>query len=136
MRFEEVAGRAVWKDDSIENGIVAVFLPKYPFSRVKKVMRKSKENYRKSFDYFQKDEAVLDEFHDAAAQFLQNNWNALAEYLKESLREKLRLSVDVAPRLTYKYGTLIKPVHPGEEYDVDLGVYFEVGQSEKHRAHS
>ncbi|WP_425473120.1 cyclic GMP-AMP synthase DncV-like nucleotidyltransferase [Zoogloea oleivorans] len=22
----------------------------------------------------------------------------------------------------YKYGTLIKPVHPGKEYDVDLGI--------------
>jgi len=25
---------------------------------------------------------------------------------------------------SYKYGTLIKPVHKGEEYDVDVGIYF------------
>ncbi|MFL6968438.1 cyclic GMP-AMP synthase DncV-like nucleotidyltransferase [Pseudomonas alvandae] len=55
--------------------------------------------------------------------FLQEQWNALAEYLKE------RLAVQGYPVSTwlqgsYKYGTLIKPVHKGEEYDVDVGVYF------------
>lgn len=57
--FEEKARNMVWKQYSIENGIVAVFMPKYPFSRVKKIMRDIQENYRKSFDYIQEDEDVL-----------------------------------------------------------------------------
>lgn len=64
--FEGAARRSVWKEDSIENGIVAAFLPKYPFSRVKKIMRDIQVDYRKSFDYFQEDKAVLDEISRAA----------------------------------------------------------------------
>lgn len=56
-------------------------------------------------------------------QFLQDQWNALADHLKA------RLPVWGYPITTwiqgsYKYGTLIKPVHKGEEYDVDIGIYF------------
>lgn len=55
--------------------------------------------------------------------FLQEQWNALASYLCE------RLSVWGYPVSTllqgsYRYGTLIKPLHRGESYDVDVGVYF------------
>ncbi|MDZ4193631.1 MAG: CBASS cGAMP synthase [Pseudomonas sp.] len=63
-------------------------------------------------------------------EFLQNSWNALAEYLKESLREKYGYPISTWLQGSYKYGTLIKPVHPGEEYDVDLGVYFGWGKGE------
>lgn len=69
--FEETARRMVWKEDSIENGIVAAFLPKYPFSRVKQIMREVKEEHQKSFAYFQEDEAVLAEI--ARADKLEKN---------------------------------------------------------------
>lgn len=63
-------------------------------------------------------------------EFLQTSWNDLAEHLKVSLKTKHSYPISTWLQGSYKYGTLIKPVHPGEEYDVDLGVYFEWGQSE------
>lgn len=63
-------------------------------------------------------------------EFLQTSWNDLAEYLKVSLKAKHGYPISTWLQGSYKYGTLIKPVHPGEEYDVDLGVYFEWGKGE------
>ncbi len=62
--------------------------------------------------------------------FLQTSWNDLAEHLKVSLKVKHGYPISTWLQGSYKYGTLIKPVHPGEEYDVDLGVYFEWGKGE------
>jgi hypothetical protein len=56
-------------------------------------------------------------------QFLQDQWNALAEHLKERL-STWGYPISTWLQGSYKYGTLIKPVHRGEEYDVDVGVYF------------
>lgn len=56
-------------------------------------------------------------------QFLQEQWNALAEQLKAKLPE-WGYPISTWLQGSYKYGTLIKPVHKGEEYDVDVGVYF------------
>ena len=55
--------------------------------------------------------------------FLQEQWNALADHLKAKL---VGWGYPISTWLqgSYKYGTLIKPVHQGEEYDVDVGVYF------------
>ena len=55
--------------------------------------------------------------------FLQEHWNALAEHLKGSLAS-WGYPISTWIQGSYKYGTLIKPVHKGEEYDVDVGVYF------------
>ena len=63
-------------------------------------------------------------------EFLQTSWNDLAEHLKVSLKAKHGYPISTWLQGSYKYGTLIKPVHPGEEYDVDLGVYFEWGKGE------
>lgn len=63
-------------------------------------------------------------------KFLQASWNELAEHLKVSLKAKYSYSISTWLQGSYKYGTLIKPVHSGEEYDVDLGVYFEWGEGE------
>lgn len=63
-------------------------------------------------------------------EFLQNSWHALAEHLRGALRAKHGYQISTWLQGSYKYGTLIKPVHPGEEYDVDLGVYFEWGSAE------
>ena len=63
-------------------------------------------------------------------EFLQNSWNDLAEHLKVSLKAKHGYPISTWLQGSYKYGTLIKPVHPGEEYDVDVGVYFGWGKGE------
>ncbi|MCV2436888.1 cyclic GMP-AMP synthase DncV-like nucleotidyltransferase [Paucibacter sp. DJ2R-2] len=56
-------------------------------------------------------------------QFLQDHWNALADHLKTRL-PGWGYPITTWIQGSYKYGTLIKPVHKGEEYDVDVGVYF------------
>lgn len=63
-------------------------------------------------------------------EFLQASWNDLAEYLKVSLKAKHGYAISTWLQGSYKYGTLIKPVRAEEEYDVDLGVYFEWGEGE------
>ena len=57
-------------------------------------------------------------------EFLQEQWNNLAEHLKKALG-KHGDTISTSLQGSYKYATLIKPVHLGEEYDVDVGVYFE-----------
>jgi hypothetical protein len=57
-------------------------------------------------------------------EFLQEQWSNLAEHLKRVLRRH-GYTVSTWLQGSYKYATLIKPVHFGEEYDVDVGVYFE-----------
>lgn len=56
-------------------------------------------------------------------QFLQEQWNSMAEHLKARLSE-WGYPISTWLQGSYKYGTLIKPVHKGEEYDVDVGIYF------------
>lgn len=58
-------------------------------------------------------------------EFLQAQWNALAEHLKKNLYENYGYPISTWLQGSYKYGTLIRPVHLGEEYDVDVGVYFQ-----------
>lgn len=58
-------------------------------------------------------------------EFLQSQWNELADYLKTSLKENYGYPISTWLQGSYKFGTLIKPVHKGEEYDVDVGLYFE-----------
>lgn len=57
--------------------------------------------------------------------FLQVQWNALAEHLRTTLTEKSGLPVHTWLQGSYKYGTLIRPVKTEDDYDVDVGVYFE-----------
>ena len=58
-------------------------------------------------------------------EFLQLQWNDLAEYLKPMLTDQYGYSTSTWLQGSYKYGTLVKPVHKSEEYDVDVGLYFE-----------
>lgn len=58
-------------------------------------------------------------------EFLQTQWNNLADHLKEQLYERTGYPVSTWLQGSYKYGTLIKPLHSTEEYDVDVGLYFE-----------
>ena len=57
--------------------------------------------------------------------FLQQHWNALADHLKETLSLRHGFKISTWLQGSYKYATLIRPLHLGEEYDVDVGIYFE-----------
>lgn len=57
-------------------------------------------------------------------EFLQDKWNDLADCLADSLRRDHGYPISTWLQGSYKYGTLIKPVHKDEEYDVDVGLYF------------
>jgi hypothetical protein len=57
-------------------------------------------------------------------EFLRIQWNALADHLKLQLSSKYGYTVSSWLQGSYKYGTLIRPVNLGEEYDVDVGIYF------------
>jgi hypothetical protein len=63
-------------------------------------------------------------------EFLQKHWNELATYLKSTLATRHGYPVSTWLQGSYKYATLIKPVRSDEEYDVDVGVYFEWGDEE------
>lgn len=63
-------------------------------------------------------------------EFLQEQWNTLAEHLKETLGSNHGYTISTWLQGSYKYGTLIKPVHIREEYDVDVGVYFHWNDEE------
>jgi hypothetical protein len=78
------------------------------------------------------DQTLIDRISPTTQQreFLQTSWNELAEHLKVSLKAKHGYSVSTWLQGSYKYGTLIKPVKTGEEFDVDLGVYFSWGKDE------
>lgn len=56
-------------------------------------------------------------------QYLQENWQNLAEYLKSSTSKHFGVPCNTWIQGSYKYGTLIRPVTKGLEYDVDLGLY-------------
>jgi hypothetical protein len=58
-------------------------------------------------------------------EFLQVQWNALADHLKTTLSARHGYTISTWLQGSYKYATLIKPVRFGEAYDVDVGVYFE-----------
>lgn len=58
-------------------------------------------------------------------EFLQVQWSALAEHLRVNLTEKSGFPVHTWLQGSYKYGTVIRPVQPDDEYDVDVGIYFE-----------
>ncbi|RBA24362.1 CBASS cGAMP synthase [Herminiimonas fonticola] len=59
--------------------------------------------------------------------FLQEQWNELAEHLKAELYADYGYPITTWIQGSYKFGTLIRPVRFGDEYDVDLGIYFELG---------
>lgn len=58
-------------------------------------------------------------------EFLQTKWNALADHLKQALYDNYGYPISTWLQGSYKFGTLIRPVHVDEEYDVDVGIYFQ-----------
>lgn len=55
--------------------------------------------------------------------YLQENWRSLAEYLKICTSQHYGIPCNTWIQGSYKFGTLIRPVSMGLEYDVDLGFY-------------
>jgi len=54
----------------------------------------------------------------------QEYWNDLADYLKPDLKERSGCAVTSWIQGSYKFATQIRPAQKGQEYDIDLGVYF------------
>jgi hypothetical protein len=55
----------------------------------------------------------------------QDRWNALADHLTADLKERSGYTVSTWLQGSYKFGTQIRPAHRSEEFDIDLGVYFQ-----------
>lgn len=55
----------------------------------------------------------------------QERWNLLADHLRAELKEMSGYDVSTWLQGSYKFGTQIRPVRKYEEFDIDLGVYFE-----------
>ena len=55
-----------------------------------------------------------------------NYWNDLADYLKSNLKAESDLTISSWLQGSYKFKTQIRPTNPREEFDIDLGIYFEV----------
>jgi hypothetical protein len=55
----------------------------------------------------------------------QERWNSLADFLVPTLREKSGHSIRTWLQGSYKFRTQVRPSRKGDEFDIDLGVYFE-----------
>lgn len=55
----------------------------------------------------------------------QERWNLLADYLIEDLRNRSNCQIRTWLQGSYKFGTQVRPPAKGQEFDIDLGVYFE-----------
>jgi hypothetical protein len=55
----------------------------------------------------------------------QDRWNALADHLVADLKERSEYPIRTWLQGSYKSATQIRPVHKTEEFDIDLGVYFQ-----------
>lgn len=54
----------------------------------------------------------------------QERWNLIAGHLMSDLKERSGYNIRTWLQGSYKFATQIRPVHKGEEFDIDLGVYF------------
>jgi len=63
----------------------------------------------------------------SASQFEEQRerWNLLADYLVSDLNARSGYPIATWLQGSYKFGTQVRPVRKGEEYDIDLGVYFQ-----------
>lgn len=51
-------------------------------------------------------------------------WNDLADVLLDDLKVRSGYSISSWLQGSYKFGTQVRPASPGQEFDIDLGVYF------------
>jgi hypothetical protein len=54
----------------------------------------------------------------------QARWNDLADYLLADLAERSGYAINSWLQGSYKFGTQVRPAMKGQEFDIDLGVYF------------
>lgn len=62
---------------------------------------------------------------DEQMEFQQSCWNDLADYLKTALKEVSGYSIYTWLQGSYKFATQLRPLVQDEEFDIDLGIYFE-----------
>lgn len=55
----------------------------------------------------------------------QESWNTLAEHLISDLKERSGYSIRTWLQGSYKFATQIRPTRKDDEFDIDLGVYFQ-----------
>ena len=55
----------------------------------------------------------------------QERWNALADYLTSDLEERSGHRIRTWLQGSYKFGTQVRPARKGDEFDIDLGVFFQ-----------
>lgn len=61
----------------------------------------------------------------------QERWNELGDELKRRCKESLGYDVSTWLQGSYKFGTQIRPPRVGDEYDVDMGLYFSWDSSKE-----
>jgi len=62
---------------------------------------------------------------DEQRESQKKRWNDLAEYLKEQLREDSAYPIYSWLQGSYKFATQLRPLMENEEFDIDLGIYFQ-----------
>jgi hypothetical protein len=58
----------------------------------------------------------------------QEYWTDLADYLKDDLAKRTSTTVSHWLQGSYKFKTQIRPAAKGQQFDIDLGVYFDPGK--------
>ncbi|MBI5615098.1 MAG: nucleotidyltransferase [Gammaproteobacteria bacterium] len=61
---------------------------------------------------------------DAQYDEQEARWNLLADFIKPKLAETSGYPIRSWLQGSYKFGTQVRPVHTGDEFDIDLGVYY------------
>jgi hypothetical protein len=55
----------------------------------------------------------------------KERWNDLAVYLRDDLAKRSGCTIAWWLQGSYKFGTQIRPAGPDEEFDIDVGIYFQ-----------
>jgi hypothetical protein len=61
---------------------------------------------------------------DSQFEEQQARWNALADFLVDDLNKQSGYQIRTWLQGSYKFATQVRPVHKGDEFDIDLGIYF------------
>lgn len=61
---------------------------------------------------------------DSQFEEQQSRWNALADFLVDDLKDRSGYPIRTWLQGSYKFRTQVRPVHKGEEFDIDLGLYY------------